>query len=85
MPDKKGSVGGFGARRTGHRFVVVVYGEDAAAEQPWPGHVVYVPATVDTAPEVRVPFEQVERLPGVLRELLCETRPIGPAPRRARH
>ncbi len=67
--------GGLGTRRLGHRFVVVVYGDATEADQDWPGHVVHVPTTVEAEPEIRVAFAQVERLPGILRQLIDNARP----------
>ncbi|CAN7556592.1 hypothetical protein LJR225_004061 [Phenylobacterium sp. LjRoot225] len=64
------AVGGLGSRRAGHRFVVVVYGDESAATQPWPGHVVHVPTSVDPLVEIRVPFDEVERLPDLIRQLI---------------
>jgi hypothetical protein len=77
--------GGLGSRRLGHRFVVVVYGDTDETEQAWPGHVVHVPTTVDAEPEIRVAFAQVERLPGILRQLIDNVRPAKARPPTARN
>jgi hypothetical protein len=71
MPGKLGAAGGgLGSRRAGHRFVVVVYGDPEADEGAWPGHVVHIVASLEAEPEVRAPFEHVDRLPELLRELI---------------
>lgn len=71
---------GVGTRRESHRFVVVVYGRDGAAPGDWPGNVVHVPAAPLAGPEgedaVRVPFEQLDGLAGVLTGLIDQARAV---------
>ena len=77
MPEKLGpGDGGLGSRRPSHRFVVVVYGDAAADGQPWPGHVVHIPPSLEAAPEVRKAFDRVDRLPDLLRQLIADTGPV---------
>ena len=87
------AVGGLGpsqgSRRAGHRFVVVVYGDAAASAdatiQPWPGHVVHVPNAIEAAPEIRVSFDEVERLPVLIRGLIREAHVAPSDPPRMSH
>jgi hypothetical protein len=78
---------GVGTRRESHRFVVVVYGRDGAAPAAWPGNVVHVPAAPLAGPEgedaVRVPFEQLDGIAGVLSDLIDQARAGPSVPRKA--
>ena len=78
---------GLGSRRAGHRFVVVVYGDAAQVQgsQPWPGHVVHVPNAIEAAPEIRVPFDEVERLPVLIRDLIRAANAAPPQEARMTH
>ena len=77
---------GVGTRRESHRFVVVVYGRDGATPSAWPGNVVHVPATplagLEGEDAVRVPFEQLDGIAGVLTDLIDQAR-AAPAARKA--
>jgi hypothetical protein len=64
--------GGLGPRRTGHRFVLVVYGVDAPSDQRWPGYVVHLSGALGQGEDaVRIGFEDLDQLPDVIRRALA--------------
>ncbi|MGZ9098177.1 MAG: hypothetical protein ACXW3O_00610 [Brevundimonas sp.] len=66
---------GVGTRRESHRFVVVVYVREDTASTSWPGNVVHIAApgvlpALDAAEAVRIPFERLDNLAPLLRDLI---------------
>lgn len=69
---------GVGTRRESHRFVVVVYVREDAASTSWPGNVVHIAAPgvlppLEADQAVRIPFERLDDLAPLLRDLIGGT------------